>query len=68
MDSIIIIIIIIVVVVVVVVVMFIQYIYSCGCNTWSVTLRKGRRLGLRKVLVNHQNLMAESNRKLEKTA
>jgi len=37
-------------------------------DTLSVTLRKDSRLGLGTVVMSHETFMAESNRKLEKTA
>jgi len=48
--------------------MFTLYFHSCGCDTWSVTLRKDCKLGLGTVLISPQTITAESDRKLEKTA
>ena len=47
-----------------------QYFYTHGYNTWSVTLRVGCRLGLGTVLVliSTYIFMAECNSILEKTA
>ena len=47
-----------------------QYFYTHGCDTWSVTLRVDCRLGLGTVLVliSTYTFMAECNRILEKTA